>query len=98
MARIDKKCKLLIVLFSIILFNSAFSQSGFRITGKIVDTTEKTILVNANIVLLAAKDSLLVTSVRSNMEGKFELVDTYRIRAAKSLTDSCWIYFAKILN
>jgi hypothetical protein len=41
---------------------------------------------------------LLVTSVRSNMEGKFELVDTYRIRAAKSLTDSCWIYFAKILN
>jgi len=59
-------------LFFIIFFNTAFSQSGFRITGKIVDTTEKTILVNANIVLLAAKDSLLITSVRSNMEGKFE--------------------------
>jgi hypothetical protein len=73
MVRIDTKCKLLFVLFSIILFNSAFSQSGFRITGKIVDTTEKTILVNANIVLLAAKDSLLITSVRSNKEGKFEI-------------------------
>jgi hypothetical protein len=72
MTRIDRSCKLLFTLFFIIFFNSAFSQSGFRITGKIVDTTEKTILVNANIVLLAAKDSLLITSVRSTSEGKFE--------------------------
>ncbi len=72
MKRIDTRCKLLFTLFFIIFFNSAFSQSGFRITGKIVDTTEKTILVNANIVLLAAKDSLLITSVRSTSEGKFE--------------------------
>ena len=72
MTRIDTRCKLLFTLFFIIFFNNAFSQSGFRITGKIVDTTEKKILVNANIVLLAAKDSLLVTSVRSNTEGKFE--------------------------
>jgi hypothetical protein len=63
---------MLFTLFLVIFFNSAFSQSGFRITGKIVDTTEKTILVNANIVLLAAKDSLLITSVRSTSEGKFE--------------------------
>jgi len=72
MKRIDTRCKLLFTLFLIIFFNNAFSQSGFRITGKIVDTTEKTILVNANIVLLAAKDSLLITSVRSTSEGKFE--------------------------
>ena len=72
MTRIDTRCKLLFTLFCIIFFNSAFSQSGFRITGKIVDTTEKKILVNANVVLLAAKDSLLVTSVRSTNEGKFE--------------------------
>ena len=72
MTRIDTRCKLLFTLFLIIFFNNAFSQSGFRITGKIVDTTEKTILVNANIVLLAAKDSLLITSVRSTTEGKFE--------------------------
>jgi len=72
MKRIDTRCKLLFTLFLIIFFNTAFSQSGFRITGKIVDTTEKTILVNANIVLLAAKDSLLIRSVRSTSEGKFE--------------------------
>ncbi len=72
MTRIAKKCTLLFLFFSIIFFNTAFSQSGYKISGKIVDTTEKTILVNANIVLLAAKDSLLVTSVRSNTEGKFE--------------------------
>ena len=72
MTRIDTRSKLLFTLFLIIFFNNAFSQSGFRITGKIVDTTEKTILVNANIVLLAAKDSLLITSVRSTTEGKFE--------------------------
>lgn len=72
MKRIDTRCKLLFTLFFIIFFNNAFSQSGFRITGKIVDTTEKTILVNANIVLLAAKDSMLITSVRSTSEGKFE--------------------------
>jgi hypothetical protein len=72
MKRIDTRCKLLFTLFFIIFFNNAFSQSGFRITGKIVDTTEKTILVNANIVLLAAKDSLLIKSVRSTTEGKFE--------------------------
>lgn len=72
MTRIDTRGKLLFTLFFIIFFNNAFSQSGFRITGKIVDTTEKKILVNANIVLLAAKDSLLVTSVRSTNEGKFE--------------------------
>jgi hypothetical protein len=72
MKRIDTRCKLLFTLFLIIFFNSAFSQSGFRITGKIVDTTEKTILVNANIVLLAARDSLLISSVRSTSEGKFE--------------------------
>ena len=72
MTRIERSCKLLFALFFIIFFNSAFSQSGFRISGKIADTTEKKILVNANIVLLAAKDSLLVTAVRSNTEGKFE--------------------------
>jgi hypothetical protein len=72
MTRIERSCKLLFTLFFIIFFNSAFSQSGFRISGKIADTTEKKILVNASIVLLAAKDSLLVTAVRSNTEGKFE--------------------------
>lgn len=72
MTRIDARGKLLFTLFFMIFINSAFSQSGFRITGKIVDTTEKKILVNANIVLLAAKDSVLVTSVRSNTEGNFE--------------------------
>lgn len=72
MTRIDTRYKLLFVLFSIIFFNSAFPQSGFKISGKIVDTTEKKILVNANIVLLAAKDSLLITAVRSNIEGKFQ--------------------------
>ena len=72
MKRIDRRGKLLFTIFFMIFFNSAFSQSGFRITGKIVDTTEQKILVNANIVLLSAKDSVLVTSVRSNTEGKFE--------------------------
>lgn len=72
MTSVNIQCKLLFTLFFIIFFNTAFSQSGFKLSGKVIDTTEKTILVNANIVLLKAKDSLLITSVRTNSEGKFQ--------------------------
>ena len=61
------------VIFSVIYCTSASAQSNFRISGKIIDTTEKKILENTNIVLLKATDSIFVASVRSDKEGKFVL-------------------------
>ena len=62
------------VLFAITIV--LFSQQSFaqsKITGEVIDQTEKTKLANATIMLLQAKDSILVDFARANAEGKFSI-------------------------
>lgn len=49
------------------------AQSQATIKGTVLDTTDRKILVNATVNLLRAKDSVLISSVRTNKEGKFQL-------------------------
>ena len=51
------------------LFRSV-SQSRY---GSVLDTTDRKILVNATVNLIRAKDSVLISSVRTNKEGQFQL-------------------------
>lgn len=58
------------------LFLGLFSLASFaqtKITGTVVDETDKTKLTNATVMLLQAKDSILVDFTRANQEGKFSL-------------------------
>ena len=50
----------------------AFAQSAIQIKGQVLDTTEKISLVNATVNLLRAKDSVLLSSTRTDKEGKFQ--------------------------
>ena len=55
------------------LFTKAgFAQTTIVLKGQIQDTTEKISLVNATVNLLRAKDSVLLTSTRTDKEGKFQ--------------------------
>jgi len=62
-------------LFSILLFMmislQGYSQS--KISGKIVDEADEGVLRNATIMLLQAKDSILVDFTRADDNGKFSL-------------------------
>ena len=50
----------------------AFAQSAIQIKGQVLDTTDKISLANASVNLLRAKDSVLLTSTRTDKEGKFQ--------------------------
>ena len=55
------------------LFTKAgFAQTTIVLKGQIQDTTEKINLVNATLNLLRAKDSVLLSSTRTDKEGKFQ--------------------------
>jgi len=58
---------LVLGLFSL----SSFAQS--KLTGTVVDESDKTKLTNATVMLLHASDSILVDFTRVNQEGKFSL-------------------------
>ena len=73
MTKANIMIRLLFLALSSMLFSSVFSQSTFHISGRVMDTVEKKGLDNANIVLIKASDSVLVQSIRSTHEGKFEL-------------------------
>ncbi|MGH2624561.1 MAG: carboxypeptidase-like regulatory domain-containing protein, partial [Sphingobacterium sp.] len=49
----------------------SFAQS--KITGEIIDETDNTKLTNATVMLLQAKDSILVDFTRVNQDGKFSI-------------------------
>lgn len=49
------------------------AQAQSIIRGSVLDTTDRKILVNATVNLLRAKDSVLISSVRTNKEGQFQL-------------------------
>jgi hypothetical protein len=73
MFKFTHQLKFLFVIFSVFCYTTISAQSTFKISGKIIDTTEKKVLENTNIVLLKAADSVLVAAVRSDKEGKFVL-------------------------
>lgn len=75
MERTDFKLKLLLIAFTVLFFTNASAQVTYRILGKIIDTTEKKSLENANIVLLKAADSVMIQSIRTDREGNFSLND-----------------------
>ncbi|MBE8713267.1 outer membrane beta-barrel protein [Sphingobacterium hungaricum] len=60
----------LMLLFSAVTFQG-YAQS--KLTGKIVDEADKAALRNATIMLLQAKDSILVDFTRADENGKFSL-------------------------
>jgi outer membrane receptor protein involved in Fe transport len=72
----------LFLIFSFIISSTLFSQVG-SIKGNLYDSTSKTNLQYAVIVLTKAKDSSLVKYTRSNDKGFFELnqlpLDTYKL-------------------
>jgi hypothetical protein len=49
------------------------AQAQSIIRGSVLDTTDRKILVNATVNLFRAKDSVLISSVRTNKEGQFQL-------------------------
>ncbi len=73
MTKANIMIRLLFLALTSMLFSNVFSQSAFHISGRVMDTVEKKGLENANIVLIKASDSVLVQSIRSTHEGKFEL-------------------------
>ena len=75
MAKRDFRLKSMLIAFFAIFFTHASAQVTYKISGKIVDTTEKKSLENANIVLLKAADSVMIKSIRTDKEGKFSLGD-----------------------
>lgn len=63
--------KLLFIFLLSIFSSSAFSQTFIK--GEIVDEADKTKLSNATIMLIQARDSILVDFTRSGENGKFQL-------------------------
>ena len=75
-------------LLSLVLFFSgfyfAFSQESFSISGKIIEATQKTPLPGAGCILLKGRDSVLVKSLQTDVEGNFTFSDLekgfYRVK------------------
>ena len=65
-------------IFILVLMNlNAFAQVNTSLKGQVVDTAEKVQLFNASVNLLRAKDSVLVKSIRTDKEGKFQFSNVY---------------------
>ena len=67
-----KKFLLLLVLVCATLLS--FSQQPIKISGTVIDSAEKMNLQNASIVLIEAKDSTILSHVRTNLAGSFEII------------------------
>ena len=67
--------KNLSLFFLLALFSYSFSTYGqSKITGEVVDDIDRTVkLSNATVMLLQAKDSILIDFARANENGKFSL-------------------------
>lgn len=65
--------KTLVLGFMCIAAQHIKVQAQSTIKGSVLDTTDRKILVNATVNLLRAKDSVLISSVRTNKEGQFQL-------------------------
>lgn len=65
--------KTLVLGFICLAAQQIKAQAQATIKGSVLDTTERKILVNATVNLLRAKDSVLISSVRTNQEGQFQL-------------------------
>lgn len=64
------------VILSLVLGLSALtSYAQTKITGSVVDETDKTKLTNATVMLLHARDSILVDFTRANQDGKFTITN-----------------------
>ncbi len=61
------------LLACFVLLCSEQIQAQSIIKGSVLDTTDRKILVNATINLVRAKDSILISSVRTNKEGQFQI-------------------------
>ena len=61
------------LLACFVLLCSEQIQAQSNIKGSVLDTTDRKILVNATINLVRAKDSILISSVRTNKEGQFQI-------------------------
>lgn len=68
-----KKLLQVVMLLSIFFPISAFSQQKTTIKGKIMDTIAKRPLNNGRILILDAKDSILVTFTKAKIDGSFEI-------------------------
>ncbi|MFD2597805.1 outer membrane beta-barrel protein [Sphingobacterium corticis] len=67
-----KKIAIPLVLIMLVLYvSSSFAQ--LKISGRVVDEGDKTALQNATVMLLQAKDSILVDFGRADESGKFSL-------------------------
>ena len=65
----------LIGFFLLVIFNvSAKAQLNINIKGQVVDTAEKIQLFNASVNLLTARDSVLIKTIRTNKDGRFEFL------------------------
>ncbi len=70
--------KYLVFFLAACLCSTVMAQSKLIVTGTVIDSKDKTALERTSIVLLNAKDSILVNFARANPDGKFTLsnVDT----------------------
>lgn len=60
------------LVLALLASKAGFAQTTIVLKGQIQDTTEKISLVNATVNLLRAKDSVLLSSTRTDKEGKFQ--------------------------
>ena len=67
--------KIFLVFAFSLLTQMIFAQSNATIKGQVLDTVEKVRLFNASVNLLRAKDSVLLSAIRTDKEGRFQLMD-----------------------
>ena len=65
---------ILFVCFLLLHFNYLYAQTEIR--GRVLDEADQTALTNATIMLLQAKDSILVGHTRAGEDGQFKLATT----------------------
>ena len=64
------------LIFSLaFLIQPLYAQQNLKIMGNVIDTTDKHAMYNASVNLLRAKDSILVSAVRTDKEGRFEVMN-----------------------
>jgi hypothetical protein len=67
------KVTILILLFCGILFGKVYAQNSYSIKGAVTDTSAKVSLVNSDVIVLNAKDSILRAFTRVHADGSFAI-------------------------
>lgn len=94
--RSNATMKKLLLLFGIyILYISTATAQTAVVKGVITDTTSKQNLLNTSVVLLNAKDSMMVSFTRSNAKGFFEIKN---LKAGKYLLLSSYPSYADYVD